>query len=58
MSSLINRAGFAIPTVDIDEVTVHYPSMFELMEDLRWMGESNAIINRYVARHHVPLLIT
>ncbi|KAH9817287.1 S-adenosyl-L-methionine-dependent methyltransferase [Melampsora americana] len=46
MSSLINRAGFAIPTVDIDEVTVHYPSMFELIDDLRWMGESNAIVNR------------
>lgn len=46
MSSLINRAGFSIPTVDIDEVTVHYPSMFELIDDLRWMGESNAIMNR------------
>ena len=27
---------------DIDEVTVHYPSMFELMYDLKGMGESSA----------------
>ncbi|WAR55825.1 hypothetical protein PtB15_6B568 [Puccinia triticina] len=46
MSSLINRAGFSIPTIDTDEITVQYPSMFELMDDLRFMGESNATINR------------
>ncbi|MBW0485057.1 hypothetical protein O181_024772 [Austropuccinia psidii MF-1] len=46
MSSLINRAGFSIPTIDNDELTVRYPSMFELMDDLKFMGESNAIINR------------
>jgi hypothetical protein len=27
---------------------VTYPSMFELMEDLRDMGESNAVIGRFV----------
>ncbi|PLW41606.1 hypothetical protein PCASD_05416 [Puccinia coronata f. sp. avenae] len=46
MSSLINRAGFSIPTIDTDEITVQYPSAFELMDDLRFMGESNATINR------------
>ncbi|KAI9610097.1 hypothetical protein H4Q26_007095 [Puccinia striiformis f. sp. tritici PST-130] len=46
MSSLINRAGFSIPTIDTDEITVQYPSIFELMDDLRFMGESNAAINR------------
>ncbi|KAI7961625.1 hypothetical protein MJO28_002114 [Puccinia striiformis f. sp. tritici] len=46
MSSLINRAGFSIPTIDTDEITVQYPSIFELMDDLRSMGESNAVINR------------
>jgi len=46
MSSLINRAGFSIPTIDTDEITVQYPGMLELMDDLRSMGESNATLNR------------
>jgi len=33
-------------TVDVDEVKVAYPSMWELMDDLRDMGESNAVIGR------------
>ena len=33
-------------TVDIDEVKVAYPSMWELMEDLQDMGENNAVIGR------------
>lgn len=36
-------------TVDIDEVKVAYPSMWELMEDLQDMGEGNAVIGRYIA---------
>lgn len=43
MGSLLTRAGFSLTTVDTDEVTVNYPSMFELMEDLKAMGESNAL---------------
>lgn len=35
-------------TVDIDEIQVSYPSMWELMDDLRDMGESNAVIGRCV----------
>lgn len=46
MSTLLTRAGFAIPTVDLDEVEIQYPSVFELIHDLRDMGESNAVINR------------
>lgn len=46
MVSLLSRAGFNIPTVDTDEIEVNYPSMFELMFDLRSMGESNAVIHR------------
>lgn len=45
-ASLLSRAGFSIPTVDVDEVSVAYPSIYELMHDLRDMGESNAVINR------------
>jgi NADH dehydrogenase [ubiquinone] 1 alpha subcomplex assembly factor 5 len=33
-------------TVDTDEVKVNYPSMWELMEDLQDMGESNAVTGR------------
>lgn len=48
MSNLLGRAGFTLLTVDVDEVKVNYPSMWELMEDLRDMGESNAVVGRYV----------
>jgi len=46
ISNLLGRAGFTLLTVDVDEVKVAYPSMWELAEDLRAMGESNAIIGR------------
>jgi NADH dehydrogenase [ubiquinone] 1 alpha subcomplex assembly factor 5 len=46
VSNLLGRAGFTLLTVDIDEITVNYPSMWELMEDLQAMGESNAIVGR------------
>lgn len=46
VSNLLGRAGFTLLTVDIDEVTVNYPSMWELMEDLQAMGENNAILGR------------
>ncbi|KZP03943.1 S-adenosyl-L-methionine-dependent methyltransferase [Athelia psychrophila] len=46
ISNLLGRAGFTLLTVDVDEVKVAYPSMWELMDDLRDMGESNAIIDR------------
>lgn len=49
ITSLLNRAGFALSTVDVDEIQISYPSMFELVEDLKWMGEANAVINRYRA---------
>lgn len=46
VSNLLGRAGFTLLTVDIDEVKVMYPSMWELMDDLRDMGESNAVSDR------------
>ncbi|KAK7470257.1 hypothetical protein VKT23_001691 [Stygiomarasmius scandens] len=46
VSNLLGRAGFTLLTVDVDEVKVAYPSMWELMDDLRDMGESNAILGR------------
>ncbi|TFK43842.1 S-adenosyl-L-methionine-dependent methyltransferase [Crucibulum laeve] len=46
ISNLLGRAGFTLLTVDIDEVKVAYPSMWELIEDLQDMGEGNAVIGR------------
>lgn len=30
----------------MDEVTVNFPSMYELLDDLKLMGERNAAFNR------------
>ncbi|KAI0832824.1 S-adenosyl-L-methionine-dependent methyltransferase [Trametes gibbosa] len=50
MSNLLGRAGFTLLTVDVDEVKVTYPSMWELVEDLQDMGENNAVAGR---RHYI-----
>lgn len=44
--ALLQRAGFALPVVDTDRITVTYPDAFALMRDLRAMGESNALADR------------
>ncbi|MFA5592407.1 MAG: methyltransferase domain-containing protein [Micavibrio sp.] len=43
MGMLLQRAGFALPVVDSDIVRVSYQSVFDLMRDLRLMGEANAL---------------
>lgn len=43
---LLQRAGFALPVVDADPVTVSYRDPMRLMADLRGMGESNAVTKR------------
>ncbi len=43
---LLQRAGFALPVVDADTVSVTYADAFALMRDLRGMGEANALIDR------------
>ncbi len=43
---LLQRAGFALPVVDSDTITVSYGDPTGLMTDLRGMGESNAVIER------------
>ncbi|MEE9479386.1 MAG: methyltransferase domain-containing protein [Kiloniellales bacterium] len=40
---LLQRAGFALPVADVDSITVSYPDAFRLMQDLRGMGETNAV---------------
>lgn len=46
MGSLLQRAGFSLPVIDSDIVTVTYDSIFPLMRDLRLMGEGNAVAER------------
>ena len=44
--NLLTRAGFALPVVDADNISVTYETMFKLMTDLRAMAETNAVIER------------
>ena len=44
--ALMQRAGFALPVVDIDTVTAAYTDLLALMRDLRAMGETNAVRER------------
>ncbi|MCK5545862.1 MAG: methyltransferase domain-containing protein [Rhodospirillaceae bacterium] len=46
LGSLLGRAGFALPVLDTDTITVSYPDAFKLMADLRGMGENGAVSAR------------
>lgn len=46
VAGLLQRAGFALPVADADNVTVSYPSALKLMDDLRRMGEANSLAAR------------
>ena len=46
VGGLLGRAGLALPVADSDRLTVNYPNIFRLMEDLRGMGEQNALLGR------------
>lgn len=37
------RAGFALPVVDVDKITVRYDNPMKLLGDLRGMGETNTL---------------
>jgi len=51
LGALLQRAGFALPVTDIDRLTVRYDTAFDLMQDLRRMGATNALH----ARRRTPL---
>jgi SAM-dependent methyltransferase len=51
LGGLLQRAGFALPVVDSEVVTVRYRDAFGLLRDLRAMGWANAL----VARRKTPL---
>jgi NADH dehydrogenase [ubiquinone] 1 alpha subcomplex assembly factor 5 len=44
--ALLQRAGFALPVVDSDTLTIRYANALDLMHDLRGMGEANALAER------------
>jgi SAM-dependent methyltransferase len=44
--ALLQRAGFALPVVDADTLTIRYKNALDLMHDLRGMGEANALTER------------
>src|SRR5882762_7718373 len=46
LGALLQRAGFALPVVDSDRLTVRYPSVVALMRDLRRMGATNVLTER------------
>lgn len=46
VGGLLQKAGFKMLTVDVDDIIVDYPDTFALMQDLQAMGEGNAILGR------------
>ncbi|XP_012145553.1 arginine-hydroxylase NDUFAF5, mitochondrial [Megachile rotundata] len=46
VGALLTRANFTMLTIDTDEIVIGYPSMFELMWDLKGMAENNAVMKR------------
>ena len=46
VGGLLQKAGFNLLTVDVDDIVVDFPDVFALMKDLQDMGESNAVISR------------
>lgn len=50
---LLQRAGFALPVADIEETTVRYDTMFDLMRDLRAMGVTSSLVGARPVRRAV-----
>lgn len=46
VGGLLQRAGFHLLTVDVDDIIVDFPDSFALMRDLQATGESNAVLGR------------
>lgn len=46
LGALLQRAGFALPVVDSDRLTVRYDNPLALMRDLRAMGATNVLTER------------
>ncbi|VAW15463.1 SAM-dependent methyltransferase, BioC-like [hydrothermal vent metagenome] len=51
LGQLMSRAGFALPVADVERRIARYTTMFDLVTDLRAMGETNSL----KARSRTPL---
>lgn len=56
IGDLMTTAGYSMLTIDTDEIVVNYPTMFELLEDLRGMAETNVAWNRKLSINRDSLL--
>ena len=45
-AGLLQRAGFALPVADVEDITILYNDPFALLQELRWAGEANAVAER------------
>lgn len=43
---LLQRVGFKMVGVDVDDIIVDFPDIFTLMQELQAMGENNAVLGR------------
>jgi SAM-dependent methyltransferase len=43
MGALLQRAGFILPVADVDSLTVRYSAFASVVDDLRALGETNAL---------------
>jgi len=50
LAGLLAAAGFVMPVVDVDRVTLRYASLAALVRDLRAMGASNMLAQRAAPR--------
>ena len=60
-AGLLQRAGFALPVADQDELRLAYANPLALIEDLRAAGETNAVIardRRIPPRALIPLALS
>ncbi|MGE3251793.1 MAG: methyltransferase domain-containing protein [Hyphomonadaceae bacterium] len=46
LAGLLQRAGYALPAADRDQIVVRYREPLTLLTDLRAMGETNALMQR------------
>lgn len=58
LGNLLNRTGFTMLTIDSDEMIVGFPTVFQLMRDLKGMAENNASWNRKSHLHRDTIVAT
>ncbi len=46
LGGLLQRAGFALPVVDSDKISVRYDDFLSLLKDLRHLGWANPLVER------------